>query len=280
MRSPSRGRWHRSVSPTPAARPTTHARAMRAADLVRSLNRQLGAGDRRARGRARDRPGFDARHSATARRYRYLVWDSPAADPLLAPVAWHVAGPLDLRAMAGGHRRADRGARLPGVLPPPPGAGARRAAAPARHFRPRMVGVGVGSRGGRRPARPPAPPDASAGDPSRSPTFSGPSPAACFASTSRRAFCHQMVRSAGGHPGGRGPGEGHAARWWPSSGAGTRAGAETPAPPHGLCLVPVVTGDAPCAPCGPGRGDGREAVGHCPGRDGRDERVSGARPST
>jgi tRNA pseudouridine38-40 synthase len=45
-------------------------------------------------------PGFDARHSATARRYRYLVVNSPVADPLLAGLAWHVADPLDLRSMA------------------------------------------------------------------------------------------------------------------------------------------------------------------------------------
>ncbi len=44
--------------------------------------------------------GFDARRSATARRYRYLVVNAPVADPLLAGLAWHVADPLDLRAMA------------------------------------------------------------------------------------------------------------------------------------------------------------------------------------
>jgi tRNA pseudouridine38-40 synthase len=44
--------------------------------------------------------GFDARRSATGRRYRYLVVNSPVADPLLAGLAWHVADPLDLRSMA------------------------------------------------------------------------------------------------------------------------------------------------------------------------------------
>ncbi len=43
---------------------------------------------------------FDARRSATARRYRYLVVNAPVADPLLAGLAWHVADPLDLRSMA------------------------------------------------------------------------------------------------------------------------------------------------------------------------------------
>ena len=44
--------------------------------------------------------GFDARHSATSRRYRYLVVNAPVPDPLLAGLTWHVADPLDLRAMA------------------------------------------------------------------------------------------------------------------------------------------------------------------------------------
>ena len=43
---------------------------------------------------------FDARRSATARRYRYLVWNAPATDPLLHPTTWHVRDPLDLRAMS------------------------------------------------------------------------------------------------------------------------------------------------------------------------------------
>ena len=44
--------------------------------------------------------GFDARHSATSRTYRYLVHEGRAASPLLDGLAWHVAGPLDVRAMA------------------------------------------------------------------------------------------------------------------------------------------------------------------------------------
>ena len=43
--------------------------------------------------------GFDARRSATARRYRYTVLNRSTPDPFLAAVAWHVADPLDLRAM-------------------------------------------------------------------------------------------------------------------------------------------------------------------------------------
>src|SRR5207248_3800292 len=43
--------------------------------------------------------GFDARHSALSRRYRYSVLNSPTPDPFLAARAWHVEDPLDLRAM-------------------------------------------------------------------------------------------------------------------------------------------------------------------------------------
>jgi tRNA pseudouridine38-40 synthase len=42
---------------------------------------------------------FDARRSATGRRYRYTVVNQPVPDPFLAATAWHVAPPLDLRAM-------------------------------------------------------------------------------------------------------------------------------------------------------------------------------------
>ena len=44
-------------------------------------------------------PGFDARRSATARRYRYTVLNRPVPDPFLAATTWHVPTPLDLRAL-------------------------------------------------------------------------------------------------------------------------------------------------------------------------------------
>jgi tRNA pseudouridine38-40 synthase len=66
--------------------------------LARSLNRQLAPGVvvLRAEEVGDD---FDARRSAVGRSYRYLVWNAPAPDPLLAPVAWHVSDPLDLVSM-------------------------------------------------------------------------------------------------------------------------------------------------------------------------------------
>jgi len=42
---------------------------------------------------------FDARRDATARTYRYLLHEAAAPSPLLAEVAWHVVGPIDVRAM-------------------------------------------------------------------------------------------------------------------------------------------------------------------------------------
>jgi tRNA pseudouridine38-40 synthase len=43
-------------------------------------------------------PGFDARHSAVARRYRYEILRG-VADPLLRSTTWNVPGELDLAAM-------------------------------------------------------------------------------------------------------------------------------------------------------------------------------------
>jgi tRNA pseudouridine38-40 synthase len=43
--------------------------------------------------------GFDARFSATWRRYRYEVWNHPAPNPLAARTSWHVPQPLLMWAM-------------------------------------------------------------------------------------------------------------------------------------------------------------------------------------
>jgi tRNA pseudouridine38-40 synthase len=42
---------------------------------------------------------FDARFDATAKEYRYFVWNGPALNPLLRHQAWHVGRRLDLTAM-------------------------------------------------------------------------------------------------------------------------------------------------------------------------------------
>lgn len=66
--------------------------------LLRSLNKML-APNIVVREAALAPPGFDARRSATGRRYRYTVLNRPLPDPFLAATTWHVAEPLDLRAM-------------------------------------------------------------------------------------------------------------------------------------------------------------------------------------
>lgn len=44
-------------------------------------------------------PGFDARRSASSRRYRYRVLNQEVPDPFAAPTSWLVEAPLDLAAM-------------------------------------------------------------------------------------------------------------------------------------------------------------------------------------
>ncbi len=67
-------------------------------DLARRVNK-LCAPDISIRSAEWADADFDARFSATSRRYRYHVWNDAAPNPLLAGVAWHVARPLDLDAM-------------------------------------------------------------------------------------------------------------------------------------------------------------------------------------
>ena len=91
---------------TSTYRPKLSARLEPAA-LVRSCNSQL-APAIVVRAIEVAEPGFDARRSARSRRYRYLVLNAPVADPLLAPLSWHVTDALDLRAMAAGGGRPRR----------------------------------------------------------------------------------------------------------------------------------------------------------------------------
>jgi tRNA pseudouridine38-40 synthase len=48
---------------------------------------------------ARVKQTFHARFEATAKQYRYFVWNHPAMNPLLRHTAWHVPRKLDRRAM-------------------------------------------------------------------------------------------------------------------------------------------------------------------------------------
>jgi tRNA pseudouridine38-40 synthase len=67
-------------------------------DLARRVNKLLGPtiAVRDAQWAAAD---FDARFSATWRRYRYDVWNDAAPNPLAARTSWHVPQPLHLWAM-------------------------------------------------------------------------------------------------------------------------------------------------------------------------------------
>jgi tRNA pseudouridine38-40 synthase len=63
--------------------------------LARALTKRLGPEIVVRSARVVD-PGFDARHSATARTYRYTVVNRPAPDPFLARYAWWVPEPLEV----------------------------------------------------------------------------------------------------------------------------------------------------------------------------------------
>jgi tRNA pseudouridine38-40 synthase len=63
--------------------------------LQRSLNRICGPAVV-VREAAVASGGFDARHSAVGRTYRYTIVNRPVPDPFMAHLAWHVDMPLDL----------------------------------------------------------------------------------------------------------------------------------------------------------------------------------------
>ncbi len=68
------------------------------ADLQRRVNKMC-APEISVRSMEWADPDFDARFSATSRRYRYHVWNDPAPNPLLTDITWHVHRPLQLDAM-------------------------------------------------------------------------------------------------------------------------------------------------------------------------------------
>lgn len=68
-------------------------------DLARRVNRMC-APDLALRDPEWVESSFDARFSATARTYRYHLWNDPVPNPLLHGLVWHVPSPLDLAAMA------------------------------------------------------------------------------------------------------------------------------------------------------------------------------------
>ena len=183
------------------------------ARLVKSVNAMLGPAV--ALRHAMVSPaGFDARHSATARHYRYLVLEADSPDPLLGPVSWHVPGPLDLRAMQAGADALLGEHDFRALCRRPPGTPADapivRRVLDARwsESRPRPDGL-------------------------------GPHERMLRFDVSARSFCHQMVRSMVGTLVEVGRGRRRAADVTGMLRAADRSSGVTVAPPQGLCLVAV-----------------------------------------
>jgi len=184
--------------------------------LARALNRQLAPSIVVLSATAVS-DDFDARRSATGRRYRYLVWNAPAPDPLLCPTTWHVRDHLDLRAMSaaadvllGTHDFRSFCRRRPGTGPDEP---IVRRVTEARWSQ--SAGPEVD--------------DAAALAGGRLLRFD----------IEANSFCHQMVRSVVGSLVEVGRGRGNAATLLERLRSATRHRAADPAPAQGLCLVSV-----------------------------------------
>jgi tRNA pseudouridine38-40 synthase len=181
--------------------------------------------------------GFDARHSAVARRYRYLVVNAPVADPLLAGLAWHVVDQLDLRtmqaaadALLGEHDFRAFCRRVPGTSVDDP---IHRRVLDARWTawgRP----PGPGSDGGTGWAS-----DGAEGAPPVAPGLVPEVGRLLTFEIEANAFCHQMVRSLVGTLVDVGRGRNRASDMLWIMRSADRQQASQPAPPQGLTLTAV-----------------------------------------
>jgi len=158
--------------------------------------------------------GFDARYSARWRRYRYLIHESGAGDPLLSELAWTVPGPLDVRAMhqaigslIGSHDFRAFCRRAPGTTKLDP------IVRVVTHASVRVV------------------------DPSGAMDL--PSGRLVRVELQASSFCHQMVRSIVGQVVDLGLGSSTGADLVALMATGSRVTAVRPAPSHGLCLIGV-----------------------------------------
>ncbi len=199
--------------------------------LARALNRPL-APEVVVRRAEPVGPDFDARRSASGRTYRYLIWNAPAPDPLLAPVAWHVRDLLDLGSMRtasdvllGSHDFRSFCRRPPGTDP---------AEAIVRRVTRARWSVDEG----------PEAVDARGDGEARLLRFE----------IGAGSFCHQMVRSLVASLVEVGRGRENAAGLMERLRAATRHRMADPAPAHGLCLISVAYGGLP------GGGDGGPAA--------------------
>ena len=193
--------WGQVVSFDAVEEPDTEA-------LQRSLNKML-APAVVVRAVAVAEPGFDARRSATGRRYRYTVLNRPLPDPFLAATTWHVADPLAVRSMQlacdaviGEHDWTSFCRRPPGPEAPGDPPSMVRVVRDAR-----WVDLGDGL---------------------------------LRFDVEASAFCHQMVRSLVGTMVAVGRGRTRAGEMAAIIRARDRSRAAEPAPPHGLCLWEVL----------------------------------------
>ncbi len=191
--------------------------------LARAINRQL-APQVVVRRAEEVGPEFDARRSATGRTYRYLVWNAPEADPLLAPIAWHVSDPLDLVAMRTASDVLLGSHDFRSFCRRPPGTDASEPI--VRRVTQARWSIDAG-------------PEATDADGVR------PSDAAASGARLLRfdiaasSFCHQMVRSLVSSLVDVGRGKGNAAALLERLRAASRQSLPEPAPAEGLCLVSV-----------------------------------------
>ena len=194
--------------------------------LARALNRQVAPEIvvRRADPVGED---FDARRSATARSYRYLVWNAPAPDPLLARLAWHVRDPLDLSSMRAASDVFLGTHDFRSFCRRPVGSDAARPL--VRRVTTARWSLDQGLEAT----------DADGG--------TGDTRLLRFEITAA-SFCHQMVRSLVGSLVEVGRGRENAAGLMERLRAVTRHRMPDPAPAHGLCLVSVTYGPDGLAP--------------------------------
>ena len=191
--------------------------------LARAINRQL-APQVVVRRAEEVGPEFDARRSATGRTYRYLVWNAPEADPLLAPIAWHVSDPLDLVAMRTASDVLLGSHDFRSFCRRPPGTDASEPI--VRRVTQARWSIDTG-------------PEATDADGVR-PSDSAASGARLLRfDITASSFCHQMVRSLVSSLVDVGRGKGNAAALLERLRAASRQSMPEPAPAEGLCLVSV-----------------------------------------
>jgi tRNA pseudouridine38-40 synthase len=198
--------------------------------LARALNRQL-APDVVVR-RAEEVGGdFDARRSASGRTYRYLIWNAPESDPLLAPIAWHVRDPLDLVSMRTASDVLLGSHDFRSFCRRPPGTDASERI--VRRVTRARWSVDDG-------------PEATDADADRKALSASDRPAGLLRfEISASSFCHQMVRSLVASLVEVGRGKQNAAGLMERLRAPSRQSMPEPAPAAGLCLVSVDYGPEP-----------------------------------